>query len=208
MTGLITETFEYDGGRRVSVHVPPAGPDAIVFAGDGQLTAPWGADLTATMVVGVHSLTEEWPRLHEYSPGFDPERFAAHERFVVEDVRGWVASRFGVDLPPERTAVLGVSAGGELALALGLRHPDVFGTVLSASPGAGYRPPAAMPEALPRTYLLAGTQEPFFLENASRWADALRDAGADVVLHTRDAGHDDVMWRAELPAMVAWGFRP
>ncbi len=34
----------------------------------------------------------------------------------------------------------------------------------------------------PRAYLVAGRQEPFFLKNATRWADALRDAGADVVM--------------------------
>ena len=82
---------------------------------------------------------------------------------------GAVALR--VALPAERTAVFGVSAGGELALAMGLRHPDVYGAVFCASPGAGYRPPDDMPRSLPRTYLVAGTQEPFFLENATRWAD-------------------------------------
>ncbi|MBO0795101.1 MAG: hypothetical protein J2P36_29710, partial [Ktedonobacteraceae bacterium] len=34
----------------------------------------------------------------------------------------------------------GVSAGGELALALGLRHPDVYGAIFCASPGGGYKP--------------------------------------------------------------------
>ena len=97
------------------------------------------------MIVGVHRLDDETLRLHEYSPGFDPERFAAHERFFVEDVRRWARSRFGVALPAERTAVFGVSAGGELALAIGLRHPDVYGAVFCASPGAGYRPPDVMP---------------------------------------------------------------
>jgi hypothetical protein len=61
--------------------------------------------------------------------------------------------------------------------AMGLRHPDIYGAVFCASPGAGYRPPAVMPSSLPRAYLVAGMQEPFFLENAIRWADALRDAG-------------------------------
>ncbi len=46
-----------------------------------------------------------------------------------------------------------------------------------------------MPGALPRAYLVAGLQEPFFLENATRWADALRDAGADVVIAERDGPH-------------------
>jgi len=89
----------------------------------------------------------------------------------------------------ERTAVFGVSASGELALAVGLRHPDIYGAVFCASPGGGYRPPAVMPNSLPRAYLVAGTLEPFFLEDATRWDLALRDAGADVVLTERAGSH-------------------
>ena len=33
---LVTEAFEYDGGRHVTVYVPPDPPEAVVFAGDGQ----------------------------------------------------------------------------------------------------------------------------------------------------------------------------
>ncbi len=116
------------------------------------------------------------------------------------------SSRFAVELPAERTAVFGVSASAELALAMGLRHPHIYGAVFAASPGAGYRPPAIMPSPLPRTYLVAGTQEPFFLDNATRWADALRDTGADVVLTERTGSHGDAFWRQEFPLMVAWAF--
>src|SRR5262249_23093868 len=149
---------------------------------------------------------DETIRLHEYSPGFDPARFAAHEAFFVDDVRRWIRSRFAVDLPPERTAVFGVSAGGELALALGLRHPDVYGTICCASPGAGYGPPATLPDPLPRTYLVAGTLESFFHENASRWAQALEAAGGEVVMRERVGAHGDPFWREELPSMLAWAF--
>ena len=208
---FVTETFDYDDGRQVTVYVPPDPPKAIVFAGDGQMISQWGgileaADVPSTMIVGAHRVADEMLRLHEYSPGFDPERFAAHERFFVEDIGAWARSRFGVTLSAERTAVFGVSAGGELALAIGLRHPDLYGAIFSASPGAGYRPPDMMPSPLPRTYLVAGTLEPFFLENAARWAAALRDAAADVVMIERVAGHDDAMWREEFPLMVAWAF--
>ena len=208
---FVTEMFEYDGGRQVTVYVPPDLPEAIVFAGDGQRISKWGrllekADVPSTMIVGVHGLTDETLRLHEYSPGFEPGRFAAHEKFFVEDVRRWTESRFGVALPRERTAVFGVSAGGELALALGLRHPHVYGAVLCASPGGGYKPPGIMPSRLPRTYLVAGKQEPFFLENARRWADALRDADADVVMNERAGSHGGAFWREEFPIMVAWAF--
>jgi enterochelin esterase-like enzyme len=208
---LITESLGYDGGRKVTVYVPPAPAEAVVFAGDGHLISQWSqpletADVPPTMIVGVHRLSDETLRLHEYSPGFAPERFGLHERFFVEDVRAWVRSRFGVGMPAERTAVFGVSAGGELALAMGLRHPDVYGAVFCASPGGGYKPPAVMPSPLPRVYVVAGTLEPFFRENALRWVSALRDAGADVVMTERLGSHGDVLWRQELPLMVAWAF--
>jgi enterochelin esterase-like enzyme len=210
---FVTEDFPYDGGRQVTVYVPPYPPEAIVFAGDGQALSQWGADLEgtelpSTMVIGVHRPTDEAVRLHEYSPGFDADRFAAHEAFLVDDVRRWVAARFGVALPAERTAMLGVSAGGELALALGLRHAQVFGAVLCASPGAGYRPPADLQAPLPRAYFVAGRQEPFFRENASRWAAAWSAVGAEVVMKERVGTHGDPFWRQEFPLMVAWAFGP
>jgi enterochelin esterase-like enzyme len=208
---LVTDTFEYDGGRQVTAYLPPDPPEAVVFAGDGQLITQWGdvleaADVPPTMIVGAHRLDDEMERLHEYSPGFAPARFAAHEQFFVEDVRHWAASRFEVSLPAARTAVFGVSASGELALAMGLRHPDVYGAIFCASPGAGYRPPEALPDPVPPTYLVAGTMEPFFLENATRWAMALRAADVDVVKTERIGSHGDEFWRNELPLMVAWAF--
>lgn len=152
---LVSETSDFNGGRGVTVFVPPERPEAVVYAGDGQLIAPWGADLEEaglppTMVVCVHPTDDpdEMARISEYSPTFDPPRFAAHEQFFVEVAR-WVQSRFGVALPAERTAICGVSASAELALALGLRHPGVFGAVLVASPGGGYRPPDTLPGDLP-----------------------------------------------------------
>ncbi len=60
---LVTEVFDYDGGRRVGVYVPPDPPEAIVFAGDGQLIAQWGghleaADVPPTMIVGAYRTGE------------------------------------------------------------------------------------------------------------------------------------------------------
>jgi enterochelin esterase-like enzyme len=209
---FVTETLhEYDGGRQVTVYVPPEPPESVIFAGDGQGFSKWGrflesVDVPPTMIVGVHGMADEMPRLNEYSPVFDAERFAAHEKFFVEDVPHWTRSRFDVALPARRTAVFGYSAGGELALALGLRHPDVYGAVFAGSPGGGFRPPDEMPSSIPRTYLFAGTQEPFFLDNATRWAVALRDAGADVVMRERDVSHGAKLWRAEFAPMVTWAF--
>jgi acetyl esterase/lipase len=63
-----------------------------------------------------------------------------------------------------------------------------------------------MPATLPRVYLVAGLQEPFFGENAARWADALRDAGAEVVTTEQAGSHGDAFTKREFPLMVAWAF--
>lgn len=209
---LVTETLEYDGGRQVTVYVPPQPVEAVVYAADGHwhtsrlVEVLEAAAWPSTMVVGVHGMPDDDGRLKEYVPGFDAPRFSAHEEFFVEHVRRSVQARFGVALPAERTAVWGASLGGELALAMGLGHPDIYGAVLSASPGAGYKPPAVMPSPLPRVYLVAGTEEPFFLENAIRWSDALGDRGADVLMVERPGAHGGAFWGEEFPLMVAWAF--
>jgi hypothetical protein len=63
-----------------------------------------------------------------------------------------------------------------------------------------------MPDSLPRTYLVAGTDEPFFRKNAARWAKALRDAGGEVRFTGRAGNHGDAFWAEEFPLMVAWAF--
>jgi len=211
MGELLSEVFPYDNGRVVTVYLPNRPAEAILYCGDGQLLPSWGFDLERddlppTMIVGVHRHPDETLRLHEYSPKFEPARFKLHEDFLINEVRSWANSRFNLNLTKDKTAAFGVSASGELALALGARHPNIFGAVFSASPGAGYRPANEIIDLLPPTYLVAGIQEPFFLDNAVRWAEALKVKGKDVVLVKRNAGHDDAMWRAELPKMVAWGF--
>lgn len=210
---LITETLDYDGGRGVTVYVPPDPTDSVVYAADGQWhTQRLNEGLTAagarsTMIVGVHGLEDMDARGHEYLCVPEANRFEAHEQFFVHDVRNWVASRFGVAVPAERTAVWGASFGAELALAMGVRNADTYGAAFGASPGGGYRPPAVMPPPLPRFYLTGGKQEQWFLDHAIRWADALRDAGADVVMTERDGEHGGAFWYDEFPLMVTWAFR-
>ena len=181
--------IEYDGGRQVTAYVPPAPPDAVVFAGDGQLISQWGQPPRVDRRT-VHDDRRRTPGLPTRRCGsmstrqsFDPERFAAHETFFVEDVRRWARTRLGVARP--RRAHCGIRClGGWRA---GARHRPPASRCRwprssARSPGGGYRPPAVMPNSIPRSYLVAGTLEPFFLKNATRWATALKNAGGDVVM--------------------------
>lgn len=211
---LITDTLPYDGGRPVTAYLPHRQVRTVVYTADGGwhveplAHALERAGAATTLIVGPHGRDSDDERLQEYIPGIDDQRFAAHEQFFVEEVGRWTATRFELALPPGRIAVWGASRGAELALALGLRHPDLYGTVLAASPGAGYGPPALWPSPLPRFYLVAGLQEPFFLDNAKRWADALGRAEADAVMLERSGEHGGAFWAEEFPLMVAWAFRP
>ena len=210
--GLVTEVLGYDGGRSVTVFVPDESADSVVFLADGGWhvsalsEALDRAGMKSTLIVGVHGLPDADGRLHEYVLGFDTERFASHETFFVHEVGRWVTTRFALEMHPERTAVWGASLGGEFALAMGLRHPEVFGSVLACSPGAGYRPPDVMPSPRPRVYLVAGDEEPFFADNATRWAAALGDVGAFVVDERRPGAHGGSFWAEEFPPMVEWAF--
>jgi hypothetical protein len=72
---LITQRLEYDGGRLVTVYVPPVAAEAVVFGGDGHLVSRWcgsleAADVPSTMIVGVHRLSDETLRLHQVLIGF------------------------------------------------------------------------------------------------------------------------------------------
>jgi hypothetical protein len=97
---LVTETFEYDGGRQVTVYVPPDRPEAVVFAGDGQLISQWGgyleaADVPSTMIAGAIGRTTRtrWcvsrsTRLRPTRHGSRPMRASSSKTSAHESGRG------------------------------------------------------------------------------------------------------------------------
>lgn len=99
-----------------------------------------------------------------------------------------------------------VSTSVGLALAMGLRHPSIYGAVLYASPGAGYWSSHPLPGQLPRTLPRRRNRKPFLLTNATRWADALHEPGGDVAVPERAGSHSDAFWKHEFLRMVAWRF--
>ncbi len=211
---LVSQTLAFDGGRGVTVYVPPCPPESVVYAADGgwhterlARALEGSVDTPTTMVIGVHGLDDDDGRLEEYVEAFGGERFQRFEAFFVEKVRAWAVRELGAGLPRERCAVWGASLGGELALAVGLRHREEFGTVLCASPGGGFASTGReLSHEDPATYLVGGTQEQWFLDNAIEWADALSRAGVDVVIEKRDGEHGGQFWYDEFPEMVSWAF--
>jgi enterochelin esterase family protein len=62
-------------------------------------------------------------------------RFAA---FVADELMPWVRSHYSVTRAPEKTIITGTSAGGLGATYVAMKHPELFGNVLSQS-GAFWR---------------------------------------------------------------------
>jgi enterochelin esterase family protein len=62
-------------------------------------------------------------------------RFAA---FVADELIPWVRSHYSVTRAPEKTIITGTSAGGLGAAYVAMKHPELFGNVLSQS-GAFWR---------------------------------------------------------------------
>ena len=167
---LVTATLDYDGGRQVTgVHSTGSARALSCIAGDGiRAISQWGgyleaADVPSTMIVGVHGLADETLRLQEYSPFFDAERFAAHERFSSRTSADGLGSGSESRCPPNAPpcSVL----GGRRTRARS-RAPTSgrLRCSFSGSPGGGYKPTGVLPNRIPRTYLVAGTLEPFFLD--------------------------------------------
>ena len=124
-----------------SSKAPLQPPEAIVFAGDGQMISQWGglleaADVPSTMIVGAHR--------------------------GVRCFGGWGA-----------------------ALAIGLRHPDLYGAIFSGLARRwllGRLTCCRFP--LPRTYLVAGQRPPSAL--VGKWkSSAVVDNYANSVVHVR-----------------------
>ena len=68
-------------------------------------------------------------------PEFDPQISA--EAYVLRRVVPYVAERWGAR--PPRLALLGVSMGGQGALRMAYKHPDVFPTVVAIAPAIEYQ---------------------------------------------------------------------
>jgi hypothetical protein len=206
---FVTEMFEYDGGRQATVYVPPDPPEAIVFAGDGQGFSKWGrwlekADVPSTMIVGVHGLTDETLRLHEYSPGFEPERFAAHEKFLSRTFAdGWsrgLAWRCPLNVPQCSASRRGAGPRSWASASTSLRCGLLRLAWRRLQAGWRYAESASA-----RISCRWHTGAVLPRERKEVGGRAARRNG-NVVMNERAGSHGGAFWREEFPLMVAWAF--
>jgi enterochelin esterase-like enzyme len=148
------------------------------------------------------------------------------EDFIARVVPDYLRGRFSVSRDPKRTAIGGLSSGGFGALNIGLKHPDVFGCIISMS-GYGLidqnpfsapfigdsaeliarnsplRYIASLPEAASRVLLVIGANDRYLEEN-HQLETALKGRGFDVEMMSFPGTHTWGFWRAHLEDALGW----
>ncbi|WP_232531769.1 enterochelin esterase [Pseudomonas sp. R32] len=131
-------------------------------------------------------------------------------RFMAEELMPW-ARQQGLAAAAQRTVVAGSSYGGLASAYMGLKHPELFGNVLSLSgsywwgqegeePGWLTREYVKAPKQPLRFYLQSGLFEgPKILDTNRHLRDVLLAKGYPVEQVEYPAGHDYLQWRGSLP---------
>jgi enterochelin esterase-like enzyme len=181
--------------------------DVVIYCPDGQNVGAFahqffnafGAD--SFWFVGVDCSPEQ--RNAEYVLGRDDVSFGMHESFFVNTVVDWATKTIGIRHVRNRSAVFGYSCGGAFAASIGIRHPDVYGTIFAFSIAGR---PITNFEARPESelsdvafYFRAGSREPqgmhSYMKRLDKW---LCTANVKVNSRTLAGGHDFALWSTAL----------
>jgi predicted alpha/beta superfamily hydrolase len=147
--------------------------------------------------------------------GGGADRYGA---FLVETLKPLIDGRYRTQPGAGTTALGGSSLGGLVTLHLGLRHPDVFGKLIVASPSVWWddRTILESVQALSgptdqRIWLDMGTDEgETMLSDVRVLRDALQTAGWNAstlrYVEAEGAAHTEAAWAARVPDMLRFLF--
>lgn len=222
-------------GRTVAVYTPPGfradGPKyAALLLFDGKT---YQSDIPVpTILDNLISVGKIAPLVAVFVDASSPE---GREReffgnpalaaFVANELMPWTAREYHVAAASGRNIIGGLSAGGFAAAFVTLKHPALFGNVLSQSGafwwspnvdsgeerGALIRDYAGAPKHDLRFFLEAGLFENDvvgiggqILEHNRHLRDVLRAKGYEVRYQEFPGGHDRMNWRTSFPDALAW----
>lgn len=161
------------------------------------------------IIVGIYNAGKQ--RLGEYTPTRMPRlgggRANRYAKFLLEEVRPFVNTRYRVQQGAENTGIGGSSLGGLVSLYLGLRQPQIFGKIAALSPSVWWNErvilrfaSAAPVQPLPRIWLDIGTQEGLrIVDDVEQFRDVLIGKGwqPEQNLHyecVEGAEHNEAAW--------------
>jgi enterochelin esterase-like enzyme len=127
----------------------------------------------------------------------------SYEEELLQGLLPFVDSAYRTEARPESRTLAGISRGGVWALEIGLRHPEVFDSVVGLSAALSLN--AARPEYDPlvfvgqaerlpsRVYLVAG-EEDWALATTRQMDAMLQAKGVPSILEVRPGSHADATW--------------
>lgn len=238
--------------RRVLVYLPPGyergtGRYPVIYMGDGQNLfdvttsdrGEWQVDETlermhkngrtdGIIVVGVEHggplrAQEYMPAALGVVPGAEGERYA---EFVAKTLKPYIDAHYRTLSGREHTAVVGASAGAQIAFHIGTEFSASFSRIgaLGSVMGRGAREQIAawrkahQHRAPMRVYLHVGTEENLgapaenriFVENLTLQYDTMRQVGyldSEVTLDVEPGAHHiEAFWAKRFERVVEWLF--
>jgi enterochelin esterase-like enzyme len=189
-------------------------PLLVLFDGSSYATS-LRAPTTVENLVRLGRIRPVMLAMVENAPGRRNPDLTCNEAFagrIATELVPWLRSNYAISDEP--VAVGGMSYGGLAASFAALRHPDVFGAVLSQSGSYWWRPGGATlwewlaeqyqaaPRRGTRYYLEVGLMEigtpagrPSMLESNRRFRDLLRGRGVEVHYSEFNGDHTELNWR-------------
>jgi len=204
-------TFVIDMKARIAAKTFDPAKDAVGVRGG----------FAPLIVVGI-SDTEA--RRDEYTPTRDERgggKADLYDRLIVEELKPFIDRTYRTRPAASATGIGGASLGGLVSLYLGLKYPDVFGTIFAVSPhvwwdhGVILKQVAALPKkTAQRIWVDVGTGE------GEEYVDGVRQLRAALIAKgwkigkelacTEDDGaqHDELAWAARVEPMLRWALAP
>jgi predicted alpha/beta superfamily hydrolase len=238
-----------DRDRDVTVYLPPGYEDGdarrypVLYLHDGQnlfdgTTAfiygqYWHVGETADaligarvveplIIVGINNTGER--RIDEYTPTRDSRRKLGgradlYGRFLVEELKPFVDSRYRTLADAQNTGLGGSSLGGLVSLHLGIKHPHVFGKLAVLSPSIWWDRKVILGRVRTldtkpslRVWIDVGTAEgDYAVKDAAALRDALITRGwkldADLkYLEAEGAQHNELAWAERVGPVLRFLF--
>ena len=142
--------------------------------------------------------------------------------FLANELVPWARSNYHATTLAQRTIVAGSSFGGLASVFAGLKHPEVFGNVISLSGSFWWKPEGdkegdwltsfvkVTPKLPLRFYMEVGLMEsyPIQIEANHRMRDALNDKGYSVGYSEYDGGHSFLNWSGGMVNGLEYLSRP
>ena len=177
----------------------------------GQTADQWISDgrVAPLIIVGIYNAGKQ--RIGEYTPTRAPKlgggRADRYAKFLLDEVRPFVMSRYRAQDGTDNTGIGGSSLGGLVSLYLGLQKPEIFGRIAALSPSIWWNErvilrfaAAAAVKPAPRIWLDIGTREgPRIVDDVERFRDILVGKGWQLErdLHYQrvdGAEHNEAAW--------------